>query len=112
TDAAFPHVKPRIPTNGQPTPDTAIFDHFMPRIASATDAVINITTGGSTRMTMEERLAYPLQAKPEMCSLNMGSMNFSIHRAARKIKDWRYDWEKPYVAGMEDLTLWTTLKDT
>ena len=55
----------------------------------ATDAVINITTGGSTRMTLEERLAYPLQAKPEMCSLNMGSMNFSIHPAARKITEWK-----------------------
>ena len=83
----------------------------MPRIAAATDAVINITTGGSTRMTMQERLAYPLQAKPEMCSLNMGSMNFSIHQAARNIKDWRYDWEKPYVEGMEDLIFRNTFKD-
>ena len=68
-----------------PTADPAVFDQFVPRIRAATDAVINITTGGSTRMTLEERLAYPLQAKPEMCSLNMGSMNFSIHPAARKI---------------------------
>src|SRR5690349_3980620 len=89
--AAILHLHARNPADGQPTPDPAIFDQFVPRIAASTDAVINITTGGSTRMTMEERLAYPLQAKPEMCSLNMGSMNFSIHRAARKIKDWRYD---------------------
>ena len=61
-----------------------MFDRFVPRIRAATDAVINITTGGSTRMTLEERLAYPLQAQPEMCSLNMGSMNFSIHPLARK----------------------------
>ena len=109
--AAILHLHARNPSDGQPTPDPAIFDQFVPRIAAATDAVINITTGGSTRMTMEERLAYPLQAKPEMCSLNMGSMNFSIHQAARKIKDWRHDWEKPYVEGMEDLIFRNTFKD-
>jgi len=109
--AAILQLHARNPSDGQPTPDPAIFDQFVPRIAAATDAVINITTGGSTRLTMEERLAYPLQAKPEMCSLNMGSMNFSIHQAARKIKDWRYDWEKPYVEGMEDLIFRNTFKD-
>ena len=83
----------------------------MPRIKAATDAVINITTGGSTRMTLAERLAYPLQAAPEMCSLNMGSMNFSIHPAARKIQQWRYDWEKPYIEGMEDLIFRNTFRD-
>ena len=71
--AAILHLHARNPSDGQPTPDPAIFDQFVPRIAAATDAVINITTGGSTRMTMEERLAYPLQAKPEMCSLNMNT---------------------------------------
>ncbi len=59
--AAILHLHARNPSDGQPTPDPAIFDQFVPRIASATDAVINITTGGSTRMTMEERLAYPLR---------------------------------------------------
>jgi uncharacterized protein (DUF849 family) len=83
----------------------------VPRIRQATNAVINITTGGSTRMTLEERLAYPLQAKPEMCSLNMGSMNFSIHPAARKIKEWRHEWEKPYIEGMEDLIFRNTFRD-
>src|SRR5881275_2198963 len=101
--AAILHLHARDPADGRPTPDPRVFDRFVPRIKAATDAVINITTGGSTRMTLEERLAYPLQAKPEMCSLNMGSMNFSIHPAARKIDQWRYDWEKPYVEGMEDL---------
>jgi uncharacterized protein (DUF849 family) len=109
--AAILHLHARNPSDGQPTPDPAIFDQFVPRIAAATDAVINITTGGSSRMTVEERLAYPLQAKPEMCSLNMGSMNFSIHTAARKIQDWRYGWEKPYVEGMEDLIFRNTFKD-
>lgn len=76
---------------------------IVPRIREQTDAVINITTGGSTRMTLEERLAYPLQLQPEMCSLNMGSMNFSIHPVAQKITQWRYPWEQSYIAGMEDL---------
>ena len=109
--AAILHLHARKPADGSPTPDPAVFDRFVPRIAAATDAVINITTGGSTRMTLEERLAYPLRAKPEMCSLNMGSMNFSIHPVARKISDWRYAWEKPYVEGMEDLIFRNTFKD-
>lgn len=109
--AAILHLHARDPSDGRPTPDPKVFDRFVPRIQAATDAVINITTGGSTRMTLEERLAYPLQAKPEMCSLNMGSMNFSIHPAARKIQQWRYDWEKPYVEGMEDLIFRNTFKD-
>jgi uncharacterized protein (DUF849 family) len=84
--AAILHLHARNPEDGSPTADPRVFDQFVPRIRAATDAVINITTGGSIRMTLAERLAYPLQAQPEMCSLNMGSMNFSIHPAARKIR--------------------------
>jgi hypothetical protein len=109
--AAILHLHARDPADGQPTPDPKVFDRFVPRIQAATDAIINITTGGSRRMTLAERLAYPLQAKPEMCSLNMGSMNFSIHPAARKIEQWRYDWEKPYVEGMEDPIFRNTFLD-
>ena len=109
--AAILHLHARNPTDGSPTADPAVFDQFVPRIKGATDAVINITTGGSTRITLEERLAYPLKAQPEMCSLNMGSMNFSIHPAARKIHDWRHAWEKPYIEGMEDLIFRNTFRD-
>ncbi|MGE8627052.1 3-keto-5-aminohexanoate cleavage protein [Achromobacter denitrificans] len=109
--AAILHLHARDPRDGRPTADPAVFDQFVPRIRDATDAVINITTGGSTRMTLGERLAYPLRAKPEMCSLNMGSMNFSIHPAARRISQWRHDWEKPYVEGMEDLIFRNTFRD-
>ncbi len=109
--AAILHLHARDPADGRPSADPAIFDRFVPRIKAATDAVINITTGGSTRMTLEERLAYPLRAKPEMCSLNMGSMNFSIHPAARKIEHWRHAWEKPYIEGMEDLIFRNTFRD-
>ena len=109
--AAILHLHARNPRDGSPTPDPTVLDAFVPRIMAATDAVINITTGGSTRMSLEERLAYPLKAQPEMCSLNMGSMNFSIHPAARKITEWRHEWEKPYIEGMEDLIFRNTFKD-
>jgi uncharacterized protein (DUF849 family) len=109
--AAILHLHARDPANGRPSADPQVFDQFVPRIRAATDAVINITTGGSTRMTLEERLAYPLQLKPEMCSLNMGSMNFSIHPAARRISEWKHDWEKPYIEGMEDLIFRNTFRD-
>ena len=109
--AAILHLHARDPADGRPSSDPAVFDRFVPRICEATDAGINITTGGSTRMTLEERLAYPLRAKPEMCSLNMGSMNFSIHPVARKYHEWRHDWERPYVEGMEDLIFRNTFRD-
>jgi uncharacterized protein (DUF849 family) len=109
--ASILHLHARDPRDGRPTPDPGVFEQFVPRIMAATDAVINITTGGSTRMSLQERLAYPLQARPEMCSLNMGSMNFSIHPVARKIDHWRHDWEKPYIEGMEDLIFRNTFRD-
>jgi uncharacterized protein (DUF849 family) len=109
--AAILHLHARDPVDGRPSADPAVFEQFVPRIRAATDAVINITTGGSTRMTLEERLDYPLRLQPEMCSLNMGSMNFSIHPVARKISDWRFDWEKPHVEGMEDLIFRNTFRD-
>ena len=109
--AAILHLHARDPRDGRPTADPAVYDQFVPRIKAATDAVVNITTGGSTRMTLEERLAYPLQASPEMCSLNMGSMNFTIHPVARKIDTWIHDWEQPYVEGMEDLIFRNTFRD-
>lgn len=109
--AAILHLHARNPEDGSPSADPAIFDQIVPRIRERTDAVINITTGGSTRMTLEDRLAYPLRLKPEMCSLNMGSMNFSIHPAARKITQWKYQWEKPYIEGMEDMIFRNTFRD-
>jgi uncharacterized protein (DUF849 family) len=109
--ASVLHLHARNPADGSPTPDPAIFDQFVPRIAAETDAIINITTGGSTRMSLDDRLAYPLKAKPELCSLNMGSMNFSFHRAARGITQWKHDWEKPYIEGSEELIFRNTFRD-
>lgn len=109
--AAILHLHARDPRDGRPTADPAVFARFLPEIRANTEAVINITSGGSTQMTLEERLAPPLRFKPEMASLNMGSMNFSIHPAAAKIKEWRHDWEKPYIEGTEDVIFRNTFRD-
>jgi uncharacterized protein (DUF849 family) len=95
--AAVIHLHARNPEDGSPTPDPNVFMQFLPRIKQNCDAVINITTGGSLGMSMEDRLAAPLRAKPELCSLNMGSMNFGIFHVTDKITDWKYPWEKAYV---------------
>ena len=109
--AAVLHLHARDPGDGRPTPDPVVFSQFVPALARATDAIINITTGGSTRMTLAQRLAYPLIAKPELCSLNMGSMNFSIHPIANRISTWRHAWEKDHIEGMEDVVFKNTFKD-
>jgi uncharacterized protein (DUF849 family) len=109
--AAILHLHARNPEDGRPTPSPDVFRRFVPAIAEATDAVINISTGGSTRMTLDERLAYARLAKPEMCSLNMGSMNFSLHPVAARIPSWRFDWEKDYLEGMEDMIFRNTFRD-
>ena len=109
--AAILHLHARDPIDGKPSADPEIFRQFLPAIKQATDAVINITSGGSTKMTLAERLAPPLLFKPEMASLNMGSMNFSIHPVANKIKDWKYDWEQAYVEGTEDIIFRNTFRD-
>ena len=109
--AAILHLHARDPENGKPSPNPAHFHLICPVLAERTNAVLNITTGGSTRMTIQERLAYPLQAKPEMCSLNMGSMNFSIHPVAERITNWRYEWERPYVEGSKDVVFKNTFAD-
>ena len=109
--AAILHLHARDPGDGHPTPDPAVFMQFLPRIKQSTDAVINVTTGGSLGMTVEQRLAAPLVAKPEMCSLNMGSMNFAIFPAANRIKQWKYSWEEGYVRNSDDFIFRNTFRD-
>ncbi len=91
--AAILHLHARDPENGRPSADPAVFMRFLPVIKQATDAVINITTGGSSLMTLDERLAAPLAAQPEMCSCNMGSMNFGLFPALDKPRQWKHEWE-------------------
>jgi uncharacterized protein (DUF849 family) len=109
--AAILHLHARDPENGRPSADPAHFQQICPVLAERTDAVINITTGGSSRMTIEERLGYVLKVKPEMCSLNLGSMNFSFHPVAERITNWRYDWEKEYVEGSKNVVFKNTFHD-
>jgi uncharacterized protein (DUF849 family) len=109
--ASVLHLHARDPQNGSPTPSPEVFMQFLPRIKQATDAVINITTGGGLNMTVEQRLAAPLQAKPEMCSLNMGSMNFGIFPLANRYKKWKFDWEEPYLRGTDDFIFRNTFRD-
>jgi len=109
--AAILHLHARDPKDGRPSGDPVHFREICPVLAERTSAIINITTGGSSNMTIEERLTYPMQAKPEMCSLNMGSMNFSIHPVAERITQWRYDWEKPKIEGMKEGVFKNTFAD-
>lgn len=109
--AAILHLHARDPKDGRPTPDPKIFMQFLPRIKQATDAVINITTGGSATMTIDDRLVGPLQASPEMCSLNMGSMNFALYPMADRYKSWKYDWEEVYLRGSDQNIFRNTFRD-
>jgi uncharacterized protein (DUF849 family) len=109
--AAILHLHARDPKDGRPTPDPKVFMQFLPKIKAATDAVINITTGGGHNMTVQERLAAPLIAKPEVCSLNMGSMNFGLFPALEKRKEWKYDWEPQYLEASRDFIFRNTFKD-
>jgi uncharacterized protein (DUF849 family) len=109
--AAILHLHARDPVDGRPSAAPENFMAFLPRIKQASDAVLNITTGGSATMTLDQRLAAPKQAAPEMCSLNMGTMNFALYPAAAKITDWKFDWEKPFLEGSEDLVFKNTPRD-
>jgi uncharacterized protein (DUF849 family) len=94
--SAIVHLHARHP-DGRPAFEPELFSEIVGQVTAATDAVINITTGGSSAMTMEERLAGALRIKPEIASLNMGSMNFVYSGIADKVTEWRHDWEKQYV---------------
>ena len=109
--AAILHLHARDPENGHPSAETEHFMAFLPRIKQNCDAVLNITTGGSAIMTLDQRLAAPKQAEPEMCSLNMGTMNFALYRAVERISDWKYDWEKPFLENSDDLVFKNTPRD-
>lgn len=109
--AAILHLHARDPEDGRPSPDPDVFMQFLPRIRQATDAVVNITTGGSSAMTLDERLAAPLRASPEMCSLNMGSMNFGLFPMAERYTAWKHDWEPRLIENTRDTIFKNTFKD-
>ncbi len=95
--ASVIHLHARDPETGKPSPDPRLFMDFLPRIKQQTDAVMNISTGGGLAMTLEERLEAAHAAKPELCSLNMGSMNFALFHISGKYRQWKHDWEHRYL---------------
>ena len=109
--AAILHLHARHPETGRPSADPAHWAAFLPRIKAGTDAVINMTTGGSAAMTLDQRLAAPKAAAPEMCSLNMGSMNFALYPMLARIKTFKHDWEKPYLEASDDVVFKNTPRD-
>jgi len=109
--AAILHLHARNPQDGSPTGDPTVFAQFLPQIHAASDAVINLTTGGSPDMTVEQRLAAALRFQPEMCSLNMGSMNFAFPGLVGKINDWKFPWEKKYIEDSEAFIFRNTFRD-
>jgi len=109
--AAILHVHARDPRDGRPTADPAAFLAFLPRLKAGSDAVINVTTGGGSNMTVDDRLKGPVILRPEMCSLNMGSMNFATYPLADRYKSWKYEWEEPYLRSTEDFVFKNTFRD-
>ena len=109
--ASIIHLHARNPENGQPTGDPDVFMKFLPAIKERTDAVINLTTGGSPTMSVEERLACAMKVKPEMCSLNMGSINFAMFPLANRYKTWKHSWEEDYVRNSDDFIFRNTFRD-
>jgi uncharacterized protein (DUF849 family) len=109
--AAIIHLHARDPKDGRPTPDPEVFMQFLPRIKQSSDAVLNITTGGGAGMTVAERLAGALRAKPEMATCNMGSMNFGLYPMLGKYKEFKHDWEPKHLEGSRDFIFRNTFKD-
>ena len=109
--AAVVHLHAREPADGRPTQDPKMFKQFLPKIKAASDVVINLTTGGAPTMSIEDRLQPALQLKPEVASLNMGSMNFGLYEMIPRVKEWKNDWEKPYLAASDDRIFRNTFKD-
>ncbi len=109
--AAIIHLHARDPADGRPTPDPAAFMRFLPRIKQATRAVLNVTTGGGMNMTVEERVAAASALAPEMCSLNMGSINFGLFPLADRHRTWKHAWEEPYLRNTEDHIFRNTFSD-
>lgn len=95
--AAILHLHARNEADGEPSPRAEDFMRFLPRIKQGTDAVINISTGGSAAMSLDDRIEGAKVAKPEVCSLNMGPLIFDFSGAAKRVEHWQHDWERKYV---------------
>jgi uncharacterized protein (DUF849 family) len=109
--AAIIHLHARNPETGQPDPRPELFQDFMSRIASACDAVMNVSTGGGLGMSREERLRAAVATSPEMASLNVGSLNFGIFPMAQKYTQWKHDWEPAFLEMTRDFIFKNTFTD-
>jgi uncharacterized protein (DUF849 family) len=109
--AAILHLHARNPENGKPDQTPEAFMKFLPQIKQATNAAINITSGGSPYMKVEERVLPAQMLRPEVASLNMGSMNFGLFHLLDKYKDFKHDWEKPHLEATRDLVFRNSFKD-
>ena len=109
--ASIIHLHARNPEDGSPTPDPDVFMEFLPRVKQATDAVVNISTGGGHGMTVQQRLEAAVKASPEMTSLNMGSMNFGLFPILDKLADFQHEWEPKYLENSRDFIFRNTFKD-
>ena len=109
--AALVHVHARDPKTGKPDQSPEAFTPFLKVIKQRSNCVINITTGGAPTMSVEERLRPCAHFKPEVASLNMGSMNFGLFPMLERTKEFKFDWEKPYLAESDDRIFKNTFKD-
>lgn len=109
--AALVHVHARNPKTGQPDQSPEAFEPFLKVIKQRSNCVINITTGGAPTMLVEERLQPCAHFKPEVASLNMGSMNFGLYPMLNRFKEFKHDWERPYLEGSNDRVFKNTFKD-
>ncbi len=109
--AAIVHLHARDPKDGRPDQSPAAFAPFLKVIKQRSNVVINITTGGAPTMTVEERLGPCAHFKPEVASLNMGSMNFGLFPMLARFKEFRFDWERPYLEGSDDRIFKNTFRD-
>src|SRR6185369_14792519 len=108
---AIVHLHARNLKDGSPTQDPELFRQFGAKIRAASDVVLNFTTGGAPTMSIEERLQPALKLKPEVASLNMGSMNFGLYEMLGRYKEFKHGWEKPYLAGSDERIFKNTFKD-
>jgi uncharacterized protein (DUF849 family) len=109
--AAILHLHARNPTDGRPSQDPELFRPFLSKIKASTNAVINITSGGSPHMTVEERMRPATTFKPELASLNMGSMNFGLFPMLNRFKDLKHDWERDHLENSRNLVFKNTFLD-
>jgi uncharacterized protein (DUF849 family) len=109
--AAVIHLHARDPQTGRPDQTPEAFARFLPRIKQATNAVVNLTTGGAPYMTVDERIRPAATFKPEVASLNMGSMNFGLFPMLKRFTEFKHDWEPQVLEASRDLVFKNTFAD-